>query len=326
MALAPTLTQYLFNRLQDIPEQKDITMMMSDIAQIGKIISSETNRAGLDDILGSAELTNIQGEDVQKLDVFANELCKKTLKASTRFAALASEEEDTVVDMGDAGGEAQYIIAFDPLDGSSNIDVNVSIGTIFSVHKLLPTLDRTDPKQFLQRGRDQVLAGYVLYGSSTVLVFCFGGDVHEFTLDPETGEFLLSQEKLEITSDVRIYSANEANHAKFQEKDKTFIASLRESGEWKTRYIGSLVADIHRTLVKGGLFLYPSVKKGDSYAGKLRINYELQPMAYLVEHAGGKAIDDQGRSILDLDPTELHERSSFIAGDSAFVDLYINHQ
>lgn len=319
MALAPTLTKYLLDRLKNIPEQQDITMIMSDLAAIGKVISGETNRAGLADILGAAGDTNIQGEEVQKLDVFANELCKKTLKKTGRFCALASEEEDGVVDMGEVGSDANYVIAFDPLDGSSNIDVNVSIGTIFSVHKKIEGMDRTDPRQFLQPGRDQVLAGYVLYGSSTVLVFCFGGDVHEFTLDPESGEFLLSQEKLQITDDVKMYSVNEAYHSKFNDHDRDFIEGLRMSGEWKSRYIGSMVADIHRTLVKGGIFLYPETNAKP----KLRMNYESKPMAYLIEHAGGRAVDGEGNDILDLVPTELHERRSFVAGDTHIIETYL---
>lgn len=323
MALAPTLTQYLLERLANRPDQQELTMIMGDIATIGKFISGETNRAGLVDILGTTGSENVQGEAVQKLDVLANEKCKEYLKSTGNFAAMASEEEEHIVDMGDAGKDAQYIVAFDPLDGSSNIDVNVSIGTIFAVHKLLPDLDRTDPKQFLQKGRDQVLAGYVLYGSSTVIVFCFGGDVHEFTLDPPSGEWLLSNEAIKIPSGTKIYSVNEAYHTKFQERDQQFVDGLRASGEWKSRYIGSMVADIHRTLIKGGLFMYPLTKKGDVHVGRLRVNYELQPIAYLIEHAGGKAVDYTGKSILDLEPIELHERASFIAGSGDHIEAYL---
>lgn len=324
MLYAPTLTQYLLQELSDYKEQKELALIMSDIAAIGKYISRETNRAGLVGILGYAGSVNIQGEQVQKLDVLANELCKNYLKQTGHFAALASEEEDGVVDMGDFGRDAKYIIAFDPLDGSSNIDVNVSIGTIFSVQKRRTDVDRMNPMQFCQKGTEQVLAGYILYGTSTVLVFSFGNGVHEFTLDQSLGEFLLSNEKMKVPPKCEIYSVNEGNVPFMKEKDKKFIDYLKLEKKCVTRYIGSLVADFHRNLIKGGIFLYPVIDKEGTgtYRGKLRLNYEAKPMAFLLEQAGGKAVDGE-KNILEIEPSELHERVALVMGNSDVVEKYL---
>jgi len=318
-----TLLQYLIENLINHPLQKELALIMSDLATIGKIISREVNRAGVAHILGQHGSVNIQGEEVQTLDVLANELCKQYLRKTGHFAALASEEEDGVVDMGEFGENAQYIIAFDPLDGSSNIDVNVSIGTIFSVHKRLPNISRTDEKQFLQKGSDQVLAGYILYGSSTVLVFSFGDGVHEFTLDQSLGEFLLSREKLRIPPKCPIYSVNESNTPLMKEHDVMFINFLKKDGTRTARYIGSLVADVHRTLIKGGIFVYPAIDAEHKgvYKGKLRLNYEAKPMALLLSQAGGLAIDGQ-QDILNKIPYSLHERTSLILGNADVVKEY----
>lgn len=321
--MSPTLTQYLLSQLADHPDQKDLVMIMSDLATIGKIISRETNRVGLAGIIGVTGEMNVQGEHVQKLDVFANEVCKKYLGATGHFSALASEEEETVVDLNNPGGK--YVIAFDPLDGSSNIDVNVSIGTIFSVHRCKENFSATDVQQFLQTGREQVLAGYILYGSSTVIVFSFGDGVHEFTLDQSLGEFLLSHEKIVVPESCAIYSVNEANLPIMREQDQHFIEQLKTTKKCGTRYIGSLVADFHRNLKKGGIFLYPAIRKEGSteYKGKLRLNYELKPMAFLLEQAGGLAIDGS-KNILDIIPTELHQRSGVIMGNRAIVEEYLS--
>lgn len=325
MSRALTLSQHLIQHLSDHPDQKDLVMIMLDLATIGKFISQETNRAGLGNVLGAAGLTNIQDEEVQKLDILANEQCKNFLCQTGHFSSLASEEEDSVVTMGEFGESAKYIVAFDPLDGSSNIDVNVSIGTIFSVHKRLEGVDRNDEKQFLQRGRDQVLAGYILYGSSTVLVFSFGNGVHEFTLDQGVGEFLLSREHVVLPESCSIYSVNEGNTSYFADKDKKFIEYLKNEKKAGGRYIGSLVADFHRNLIRGGIFLYPGVdKKGTGeYKGKLRLNYEAKPMAFLLEQAGGLATDGKN-NILDIEPTELHQRVPLIMGNKNVVEEYIN--
>lgn len=321
-----TLSQYLIQHLFDHPSQKDLVMIMSDLATIGKFISKETNRAGLVGILGGAGLVNIQDEEVQKLDIFANEKCKNFLRQTGHFAVLASEEEDGVVDMGQYGQDAKYVIAFDPLDGSSNIDVNVSIGTIFSVHRRIDTMDRVDEKQFFQKGSEQVLAGYFLYGSSTVLVFSIGNGVHEFTLDQTVGEFLLSRETITIPEDCSIYSVNEGNTKYFSDKDKNFIKKLKSDGENSARYIGSLVADFHRNIIKGGVFMYPALdKKRDGvFKGKLRLNYEVKPMAFLIEQAGGSAVSD-GKRVLDIVPTELHQRVPLIMGNKKIIEDYLSN-
>lgn len=325
MLHTPTLTQYLLQHLASHPDQKDLVLIMSDLATIGKYISRETNRAGLVGILGVEGSVNIQGEQVQKLDAIANDLCKTYLRQTGHFAALASEEEEGVVDMGEFGKDAKYIIAFDPLDGSSNIDVNVSIGTIFSVHRRRDDVERTDPQQFCQKGNDQVLAGYFLYGTSTVVVFSFGDGVHEFTLDQSLGEFLLSNENMKVPNKCEIYSVNEGNLHFMKEKDKKFIDFLKVEKKCGTRYIGSLVADFHRNLIKGGIFLYPVIDKEGTgkYSGKLRLNYEAKPMAFLLSQAGGLATDGE-QDILDIVPNDLHQRTALIFGNKDVVQEYLH--
>lgn len=325
MSHPQTLTQYLITHLASHPDQKDLVLIMSDLAAIGKQISHQTNHAGLVGIRGRAGFGNASGDDVQKLDVYANELCKDYLRATGHFALLASEEEETIVDMTGFGKGAKYIIAFDPLDGSSNIDVNAGIGTIFSVFCVRTDCDRASEQQFFQKGRDQVIAGYLLYGSSTVLVFSFGDGVHEFTLDQGLGEFILSNERIQIPDRCDLYSVNEGNAPYMSQKDHGFIEYLKFEKKCTTRYVGSLVADIHRTLLKGGIFLYPGIdKKGTGiYEGKLRLNYELKPLAFLLEQAGGSAVDGI-QSILDIEPISLHQRSAFIAGAKIIIDEYVN--
>ncbi len=325
MTPLPTLSEYLLRQLANHPEQKDLLLIMDKLATVGEYISSHTSKAGIVNILGAAGSVNVQGETVQKLDVFANDACKAHLAATGLFASMASEEEESVVDMQATGEDAKYVIAFDPLDGSSNIDVNVSIGTIFSVHKRRTDVDRLSEEQFFQTGREQVLAGYILYGSSTVLVFSFGNGVHEFTLDPTVGTFFLSNEHITIPDTCTYYSVNEGNISYIQERDKKYIESLKHDIGASGRYIGSLVADFHRNLLKGGVYLYPQIdKKGSGeYKGKLRLNYELKPMAYLLEQAGGLAVDGNGNPILDIVPTELHERKGTVMGSREVVETYI---
>jgi len=324
MTLPLTLTQFLLKELVEHPKQNELIAIMSDLASIGKIISNDTNRAGLVDLLGCTGNINVQEEEVQKLDEFCNDICKNYLRQTGHFCAMASEEEEAVVNMGEFGENGKYVIAFDPLDGSSNIDVNVSIGTIFSVHKKIEELDRTDEKQFLQKGNTQVLAGYVLYGSSTVLVFSWGDGVYEFTLDQGLGEFLLSRKKMILPELCGIYSVNEGNFNKFKQKDREFIIHLKDDKKCTSRYIGSLVSDIHRNLIKGGIFLYPAVeKKGEEkYAGKLRINFEAKPMAYLIDQAGGMAVAED-QNILDIEPTDIHQRVPIIIGNKKEVEEYL---
>lgn len=325
MNLTLTLSQFLIKQLTDHPEKHDLVAMMSDLATIGKIISSQTNRAGLVDMTGNAGLVNIQNEEVKKLDVFCNDLCKNYLRQTGHFASVASEEEDAVVDMGDFGKDAKYVIAFDPLDGSTNVDVNLSVGTIFSVQRLLPGLDRTDERQFFQPGRDQVLAGYILYSASTVIVFSWGDGVHEFTLDQSLGEFLLSRENIKIPDVCKIYSFNEGNFKYLSDRDKKFIEYLKDKNKCDCRYVSAMVADVHRNLIKGGVFIYPSVdKKGNGeYKPKLRLNYEAKPMAYLAEQAGGASTNGE-KSLLDIAGDSLHERTAVFIGNKDFINYYLN--
>lgn len=319
-----TLNQYLLQHLSVHPNQHDLILIMTDLATIGKYISRETNRAGVAGILGETGATNIQNEQVKKLDVLANDLCKSYLRETGHFAALASEEEDAVVSMGEFGKNAKYVIAFDPLDGSSNIDINASIGTIFSVHKRLENVPVDSEQQFLQLGRDQVLAGYVFYGSSTILVFSFGDGVHEFTLDQSCGEFLLSREHIRIPDTCDLYSVNETNVPGMREKEQRFIRYLRDEKKCGLRYFACLVADGHRGLLKGGIFLYPGVdKKGDGeYKPKLRMNYEVKPMAFLYEQAGGLATNGD-EPILDMMPTSLHQRVPLVMGNKDVIETYL---
>jgi len=325
MQLPTSLTQYLLQHLSQHPDQKDLVLMMSELAVIGKIISKETNRAGLSGILGAVGMTNIQEEQVQKLDVFANELCKSYLKNSGYFAALASEEEEHVVNL--EKSDAQYIIAFDPLDGSSNIDVNVSIGTIFSVLRVQEGMPAASEQQFFQKASAQVLAGYLLYGSSTVLVFSFGAGVHEFTLDQTVGEFLLSRGNIQLPEGGQTYSVNEGNTRYFSSEDKRFIDALKFDRGMSSRYVGSLVADFHRTLLTGGIFLYPGIDKDGSgvYKGKLRLNYEVKPLAFMLAQAGGYSTDGQS-DLVERVPVKLHERVPFIFGNRALVEAYQNER
>ncbi len=315
-----TLQLYLLEELKDHPEKSELVMMMADIATIGKLISARTNRAGLTDIRGLAGSTNVQNETQANLDIYTNDLCKNYLSSTGLFAVLASEEEETVVDLDNP--EARHIIAFDPLDGSSNIDVNVGVGTIFSVHKKLDNLSPGDSGQFLQAGRDQVLAGYVLYGSSTILVFSWGDGVHEFTLDVDLGEFLLSNAHLQIPTETPYYSFNESYASYISVSDQRYLAKVKKHTS-KLRWIGSFVADFHRNLIKGGLLFYPAVDTSgnNNFKPKLRLNYEAKPMAFLAWQAGGAARTD-AQDILDIEPNELHQRIPVTIGNKNLVELY----
>jgi fructose-1,6-bisphosphatase I len=315
-----TLQLFLLQELKDHPEKSELVLMMADIATIGKLISARTNRAGLAGIRGLAGSTNVQDEAQAKLDIYTNDLCKDYLGSTGLFAALASEEEDTVVDLGNP--DARHIIAFDPLDGSSNIDVNVGVGTIFSVHRKLDGVPAGDARQFMQLGRDQVLAGYVLYGSSTILVFSWGDGVHEFTLDVDLGEFILSNARMMMPAETPYYSFNESYAPFAAAKDQAYLAKIKQQTD-KLRWIGSFVADFHRNLIKGGVLFYPAVDTSGQkrYKPKLRINYEAKPLAMLAEQAGGAATDG-ARAILDIVPAELHQRVAVIIGNKDIVNLY----
>ncbi len=320
MTAPQTLQQYLLAELKDHPEQYELVMMMADIATIGKLISARTNRVGLTGLTGLAGSTNVQDETQAKLDIYANDLCKDYLRNTGLFAALASEEEERAVDLENPG--ANYVIAFDPLDGSSNIDVNVGIGTIFSVHKKLPGIPAGDEKQFLQKGRDQVLAGYLLYGSSTMLVFSWGDGVHVFTLDVDLGEFLLSDAHVKIPEETPYYSFNESYADFMSEADQAYLKSVRQETS-KLRWIGSFVADFHRNMIKGGVLVFPAIDTSgqQDFKPKLRLNYEAKPMAWLAEQAGGAASAGL-TDIMDIVPGELHQRVPVIIGNKTIVKSY----
>lgn len=301
----------------------EFSWLLSGITLATKMIASWVRRAGLSDVLGSTGQSNVQGETVQKLDVLANQTLLHCLGARGNVAIMASEEDEEPVVVERDRSQGKYVVVFDPLDGSSNIDVNVSVGTIFSILRREPDPSRSrDPLvDVLQPGCKQVAAGYVVYGSSTMLVYTTGNGVHGFTLDPSIGAFMLSHENITMPHQGNTYSVNEANTDGFPEGYRRFLAALR-SGEagrtYSTRYIGSLVADFHRTLLRGGIFLYPPTRQ--HAGGKLRLMYEANPIAFLAEQAGGLATDGRGR-ILDVQPTDLHQRTPLVVGSPVEVEM-----
>ncbi|MBP6123366.1 MULTISPECIES: class 1 fructose-bisphosphatase [Providencia] len=320
-----TLGEFIVEKQQDFSHATgELTSLLSAIKLGAKIIHRDINKAGLVDILGTNGVSNIQGEVQMKLDLYANEKLKAALKARGEVAGIASEEEDEIVIFeGDRAENAKYVVLMDPLDGSSNIDVNVSVGTIFSIYRrITPTGQSVTEADFLQPGHRQVAAGYVVYGSSTMLVYTTGYGVHAFTYDPSLGVFCLSHEKVMFPAEGKMYSINEGNYIKFPMGVKKYIKYCQEQDEatgrpYTTRYIGSLVADFHRNLLKGGIYIYPSTASHPN--GKLRLLYECNPIAFLAEQAGGKASDGANR-ILDIIPTELHQRAPFFVGTEAMVN------
>jgi fructose-1,6-bisphosphatase I len=297
----------------------EFSQLMMDLALAGKIISREVNKAGLVEILGTTGATNIQGEVVQKLDEFANNTLIDSLDHSGRVCIMASEEDSNPIEIPPNYPCGNYTIAFDPLDGSSNIDANVPVGTIFSIHRKISKGVAGDENDLLQIGRNQVAAGYIIYGSSTMMVYTTGNGVHGFTLDPSVGEFLLSHPNIRTPRRGRIYSANESNYHYWSEGIRRYIDHLKETDKesgrpYNSRYIGSLVADFHRNLLVGGVFLYPAdLKDPKKPTGKLRLLYEAAPLAFVVEQAGGYASDGK-RCILDIEPMALHQRVPLFIG------------
>jgi fructose-1,6-bisphosphatase I len=290
---------------------------LSGITLATKMIAAEIRKAGLNDVYGAAGATNVQGEAQQKLDVFANEAMLHCLGLRDSVAALISEENDEPVTFGqhDTG---KYIIVFDPLDGSSNIDVNVNVGTIFSIFR--KPAGQSVESVLLQTGLKQVAAGYVLYGPSTIFVYTTGKGVYGFTLDPAIGAYVLSFDNMKMPEQGSYYSVNEANYETFPDTYKRYLTELRTGGlgrSYSSRYIGSLVADFHRTLLKGGVFLYPPTDKQPK--GKLRLLYEANPLAFIAEQAGGRATTGHGR-VLDVMPESIHERTSLIVGSRVEVE------
>ncbi len=320
-----TLTRHIIEEQRKYPTATGkFTDLMNDIAFAAKLISYHVNKAGLMDILGETDNINVQGEIVKKLDVFANETLIKALDHNGHTCVMASEEEEDIIPIPDAYPLGKYVVVFDPLDGSSNIDANVSVGTIFSVyHRVTPEGRAGAVEDCLQPGIKQVCAGYVIYGSSTMLVYTTGNGVHGFTLDPSYGEFILSHPNIRIPKKGKIYSVNESYFAFWDEPVRKYIQYIKQvDGEtnrpMNSRYIGSLVSDFHRNLLYGGIFLYPPSTKAPS--GKLRLIYEANPLAFIVEQAGGRAIDGQKR-ILEIVPEKLHQRVPLYIGSPDDVQL-----
>lgn len=319
-----TLGQFIVERQAEFPYAKgELSRLLRDIAIAAKIVNREVNKAGLVDILGEANITNVQGEAVKKLDVFADEQFISALSSGGECCAIASEEQEEVVIIDNAVSKnAKYVVAIDPLDGSSNIDVNVSIGTIFSIYRRTSLSGPGKVEDFLQAGTEQIAAGYVIYGSSTMLVYTTGHGVNGFTLDPSIGEFCLSHPNMKIPRSGSMYSINQGNFVHFPDGVKEYIKYCQQEDAatkrpYSLRYIGSLVADFHRNLIKGGVFIYPTTSS--SPKGKLRLLYECNPLAWIAEQAGGKSTDGQ-RRILDIHPTAIHQRSPLFIGSAEMVE------
>lgn len=319
-----TLGEFVVQQQSAFPQASgELSSLLSSIRLAAKIVNREINQAGLSDVLGSMGQANVQGEEQQKLDWYANEHFKNALAARGEVCGLASEEEDHFVAFEPLSGKrSKYVVLIDPLDGSSNIDVNVSVGTIFSIfRRVTPADGPVGLEDFLQPGDDQVAAGYITYGSSTMLVYTTGQGVNGFTLDPSLGCFILSHPNLQIPEAGRMYSVNEGNYLKFPAGVKHYIKYCQAMDEqtqrpYTSRYIGSLVSDFHRNLLKGGIYMYPSGT--NSPQGKLRLLYECNPLAFLIEQAGGKA-SDGFRRIMSLQPAALHQRTPFFVGSRQMV-------
>ncbi len=321
-----TLGEFIVEKQAEYPNAKGaLTGILSSIRLVAKLIHRDINRAGLtQDILGNAGNENVQGEAQMKLDVFANETMKRALMAREEVAGFASEEEENFVAFDtERGRNARYVILTDPLDGSSNIDVNVSVVTILSIYRRVsPIGSPITLEDFMQPGNQQVAAGYVVYGSSTMLVYTTGNGVNGFTYDPSLGLFCLSHENLQIPKSGKIYSINEGQYLKFPMGVKKYLKYCQEEDTatgrpYTSRYIGSLVSDFHRNMLKGGIYIYPNATNYPN--GKLRLLYEGNPMAFLTEQAGGVATDGYNR-ILDIKPTALHQRSPLFLGSKEMVE------
>ncbi|ALJ05345.1 fructose 1,6-bisphosphatase [Pseudalgibacter alginicilyticus] len=301
----------------------ELSSLLNSLRLAAKIVNHEVNKAGLVDIIGAAGDTNIQGEDQQKLDVYANDKFIQTLTKRNIVCGIASEEEDDFITINsqDENHQNKYVVLIDPLDGSSNIDVNVSVGTIFSIYRrVTPVGTPVMLEDFMQKGSAQVAAGYIVYGTSTMLVYTTGDGVNGFTLNPAIGSFYLSHPNMEFPESGTIYSVNEGNYIHFPQGIKNYIKYCQQEEDdrpYTSRYIGSLVSDFHRNMIKGGIYLYPQSSKNPN--GKLRLLYECNPIAFLAEQANGLASDGFTR-IMDIQPTELHERVPFICGSRLMVE------
>lgn len=320
-----TLGEFIVQNQQSFPYATgELSRLLSSIRLAAKVVNSQTNKAGLvDNIMGSMGAENVQGEEQKKLDVYANDVFINALKARHEVCGIASEEEESYIAFdNEIGRNGKYVVLMDPLDGSSNIDVNVSIGTIFAIfRRVSPVKTVVRMEDFLQPGTAQVAAGYVIFGSSTMLVFTTGSGVNGFTFDPTIGVFYLSHPNMQTPKSGSIYSVNEGNYESFEDGVKNYIDYCKSSDEGKKpysgRYIGSLVADFHRNLIKGGVYMYPATESAPN--GKLRLLYECNPLAFIVEQAGGKATTGRKR-IMEIQPEELHQRVPYIIGSADMVD------
>ena len=320
-----TLDEFTIQQLRNFPHATgELSGLLRDIGLASKRVNVEVNKAGLVDILGDNGSINVQGEEVKKLDVFANNQFVGVLRHGISCAGIGSEELDDILVFDDEiSNNSKYVCLFDPLDGSANIDVNVSIGTIFSVFKrITPVGTPVTHADFLQPGSKQVAAGYVIYGSSTILVYATRRGVNGFTLDPSIGEYTLSHPDIKCPPSGRIYSFNHGNFFQYDEGVQNYITQCQhkgrsDGGPYTQRYIGSMVSDVHRNLIKGGIFMYPALKHHPR--GKLRLLYECNPFAFIVEVAGGMATDGK-RRILDIRPTEIHQRTPFFVGSKNMMD------
>lgn len=324
MKVNKTLGQFIIEKQADFPYAKgELSRLLRDIGIAAKLVNREVNKAGLVDIIGEAGTSNIQGENQKKLDVYANEQFISALTYGGECCIVVSEENDEYINIeGEVSKNAKYIVAIDPLDGSSNIDVNVNVGTIFSIYRRKSVSGKPTMDDILQKGLEQVAAGYVTYGSSTMLVYTTGKGVNGFTLDPSIGEFCLSHPDMRIPKEGHIYSINEGHYTHFPDGVKKYIKYCQVEDEgtgrpYTSRYIGSMVADLHRNLILGGIFIYPVTASAPN--GKLRLVYECNPMAFIIEQAGGKASNGYQR-ILELDVNTLHQRSAIFIGSENMVN------
>jgi len=318
-----TIDRFIIEEERNHPEATgELSGVLYDLALAAKMIANKVRSAGLADILGATENENVQGEVQQKLDIMANEIIVKAMDHGGRLCAMASEEEPGIIQIPEQFKCGKYALLFDPLDGSSNIDVNVPVGTIFSVVRKITRGRHGELEDMLQPGRRQVAAGYVIYGSSTMMVYTTGQGVHGFTLDPSIGEFLLSHPNIRIPENGRYLSVNDSYEQLWDDKVRAAMRKYKgldgDRAALSTRYVGSLVADFHRNLLGGGIFAYPSNRKTPK--GKLRLLYEANPLAFIVEQAGGAACDGADR-ILDVQPTELHQRTPLYIGSKSEVEL-----
>ena len=320
-----TLARHIINQERKHPEATgELSNLLHDLSLAAKVISLEVNKAGLVDILGFTGDNNVHGEQVKKLDMYAHDMMVRAMDHGGHLCAMASEEEEEIIHIPPHFHIGKYVLLFDPLDGSSNIDANVSIGTIFSIYKrITPDNQPGTTEDCLQPGHKQVAAGYVIYGSSTMMVYTAGNGTHGFTLDPAFGEFILSHKNIQTPKKAKIYSINEGNYLYWHPGLKKYIKYLQDEDEatdrpYSSRYIGSMVADIHRNLLYGGIFMYPADSRNPN--GKLRLMYECNPMAFIIEQAGGRASNGNQR-MLDIQPQKLHQRVPIYIGSEEDVKM-----